>query len=724
MSKANRTPQNTRLTSLLGLLPIVAATFIAIHAGAQVPPKNVTEQPDKYQWLEDVSGERSMSWVKTENERSAKILESDTHYAPLEAAALKILESPDRLPSPAINGDDVYNTWQDATHVRGILRRTTVTDYLTAQPHWQTLLDYDALAVKDNEKWVQKGRTCLYPQNELCMVSLSAGGEDADTLREFSLKTAKFVEGGFTLPRSKQSVAWVDKDTLLVARDWGAGTTTTSGYAFVVKRWKRGQPLDQATEVFRGKETDVVAESDVLHDDEGHQATLLTRYPNFFEREVSLLGPAGPKRIALPGKAQIGGLFAGQFIVELNEDWKPDGSATTYKQGSVLSLDLAAVEKDMLHLKPRIVFAPTATEFEQSVGTTKNRLLLTTLDNVQGRVYSYSFNAKAGAQNVWTRRKLAVPDNLTVSVATANWSDDRFFLSLTGFLTPSSLLIGDAATGDLKDAKALPSQFDASADVVEQLWTKSKDGTRVPYFVVHRKDIRYDGTNPTLLTAYGGFQVSETPRYSATVGKLWLERGGVYVLANIRGGGEFGPAWHDAGLKTHRQRIYDDFAAVGQDLIARRITSPRRLGIEGGSNGGLLMGVEMTQHPDLWNAILIEVPLLDMLGYEHIAAGASWVGEYGSVSNPEERAFLASISPYNQLRQDVKYPEPFIFTTTKDDRVGPVHARKFAAKMEEFDKPFYYDEIVEGGHAAGANLKERAKTEATEFTYLARKLMN
>jgi prolyl oligopeptidase len=276
----------------------------------------------------------------------------------------------------------------------------------------------------------------------------------------------------------------------------------------------------------------------------------------------------------------------------------------------------------------------------------------------------------------------------------------------------------------LKPAKTLPAQFDASNLTVEQLQATSTDGTKVPYFIVHRKDIKYDSSNPTLMGAYGGFQVSETPHYSGIVGKLWLERGGIYVLANIRGGGEFGPAWHEAGLKTHRQRIYDDFASVAKDMFARKITSPRRLGIVGGSNGGLLMGVEFTQHPDMWNAVVIQVPLLDMLGFEHIAAGASWVGEYGSVSNPDERKFLASISPYNQLKPDVTYPEPLIFTTTKDDRVGPVHARKFAAKMEEFHKPFYYDEIVEGGHAAGANLKEQAKTWAEQYTYLTRKLMD
>jgi prolyl oligopeptidase len=694
---------------------IRSAALLASIAGL------ASAQPtDKYQWLEDVTGARSMAWVKAENERSAKVLESDPHFAALEAAALKVAESPERLAIPSLNGDDVYNSWQDAQHVIGILRRTTLADYLTAQPHWQTVLDYDALAKQDKEKWVQHGLTCLYPGNELCLVGLSAGGEDADTMREFNLKTGKFVPGGFVLPRSKQSVDWVDKDTLIVGRDWGPHTMTKSGYPFVLKLWKRGQPLDQAKEIFRGAESDTGVNAQRLDDSSGNHLTVVVRSIDFFNSEVSLLTPAGVKRIALPGKADVNDLLAGRIVVTLNEDWKPEVSGAKFLQGSVIALDLAAVQKDPLHLKPALVFAPTATEFVQGVRSTKNRLLLETLENVQGRIYSYT----PGPNGSWTHTKLNVPENRTVSVVTTNWSDDRFFLGLTGFLTPSSLSLGDAAgTGTIKEAKTLPPQFDASQDIVEQLTAVSKDGTKVPYFVARRKDLHYDGSNPTLLTAYGGFQVSETPSYSATIGKLWLERGGVYVLANIRGGGEFGPAWHEAGLKTHRQRIYDDFAAVGQDLVTRRITSPRRLGIVGGSNGGLLMGVEMTQHPNMWNAVVIQIPLLDMLGFEHIAAGASWVGEYGSVSIPEQRAFLASISPYNQLKPDVKYPEPLIFTTTKDDRVGPVHARKFAAKMEEYGKPFFYEEIIEGGHGAGADLKERAKTAAVEFTYLTRKLM-
>jgi prolyl oligopeptidase len=381
---------------------------------------------------------------------------------------------------------------------------------------------------------------------------------------------------------------------------------------------------------------------------------------------------------------------------------------------------LADVLQDPAHLNPTIVFAPTSDEFLNGEATTRSRLVVATLKHVLGQAYVYTPTGK----DSWTRKPLDVPENSAINVVTASDTSDAFFLSSESFLTPPSLLAGDAATGQLTLSRSEPPLFDASQDTVEQSYATSKDGTRVPYFVVHRKDMQLNGQNPTLLYAYGGFEVSETPDYQAVRGKLWLEKGGVFVLANIRGGGEFGPAWHEAGLKTHRQRIYDDFAAVAEDLIARKITSPRHLGIAGGSNGGLLMGVEMTQHPDLWHAIVIQVPLLDMLRYEQIEAGASWVGEYGSVSVPEERAFLAGISPYNQLKPDAKYPEPLIFTTTRDDRVGPEHARKFAAKMEEYHEPFLYDEITEGGHGAGADLKQQARTRAEMYVYLAEKLMD
>jgi len=700
-------------------LVLFGASVAAQQPADRTPDATPNLPQDKYIWLEDVSSPRSLAWVQAENARTAAVLEADPRFAAYQADALKIAEDPNRLPMPQLRGDDVYNFWRDAEHTHGLLRKTTLANYLTAKPDWHTVIDYDALGKQDNVKWVSKGLSCLYPDDEFCMVSISSGGEDADTMREFDLKTGKFVEGGFVLPHSKQNVSWLDKDTLLVARDWGPGTMTASGYPFIVKQWKRGTPLTDAKEVFRGQPADISAAGYTAHDAQGDVLTIFHRAVTFFESEEFVQTPSGLQQLTIPSKASVAGLIDGRVLLSIEQDWTPAGSKQSFVQGSVLEMSLKELLADPAHLKPKVVFAPTAQEFLDSADTTKTRLLITTLNHVRGRAYVYTPTEKG-----WLKKPLDVPDNVTVGIASTDAVNDTFFLSITGFLTPSSLWLGNATTASLKLEKTAPAQFDASNDAVEQLEATSKDGTKVPYFVVHPKGMAMNGANPTLLNAYGGFQISETPRYSANIGKLWLEHGGVYVLANIRGGGEFGPAWHEAGLKTHRQRIYDDFAAVGEDLIARKITSPAHLGILGGSNGGLLMGVEMTQHPDLWHAIVIQVPLLDMLRFEKIAAGASWVGEYGSVSVPAEREFLARISPYNQLKPGVKYPEPLIFTTTKDDRVGPQHARKFAAKMEEYHEPFFYDEIVEGGHGAGADLKEESRTAAETYIYLTRKLMD
>jgi prolyl oligopeptidase len=705
------------LASRSFLVLVILTLFSICH---QASAQQSADSTDKYAWLEDVSGARSMDWVKEHNARTAKVLEADPRFAAYDADALKIASDPSRLPAPSLRGEEVYNQWRDAAHPHGILRKTSLANYNTATPDWKTVIDFDALGKADGVSWVSHGLECLYPGDGLCMVELSSGGEDANSQREFDLKAGKFVEGGFNLPRSKQSVAWLDKDTLLISREWGPNTLTDSGYPYIVKVWKRGTPLDSATEIFRGQPGDQLgSEGYAVHDAKGHSLTLFRRGVTFFEFQTYVQTPSGLQPLAIPGKARVNGLIDGRVLVSIEQDWTPAGSKQTFKQGSLLEMDLDALLADPAHLKPRIVFEPTSQDFLQEAVTTKSRLLITTLDHVRGRAYVYTPTAKG-----WSKKPLSVPDNLAVGISTADDSTDNFYLGVTGFLTPSSLYFGDATTASLKLEKTQPAQFDAANDVVEQLEATSKDGTKVPYFVVHRKDIAYNGSNPTLLNAYGGFQIAETPRYNGYTGKLWLEHGGVFVLANIRGGGEFGPAWHEAGLKTNRQRIYDDFAAVAQDLIARKITSTPHLGIIGGSNGGLLMGVQMTQHPDLYHAIVIQVPLLDMLGFEHIAAGASWVGEYGSTSVPEERAFLAGISPYNQLKPDVNYPEPLIFTTTKDDRVGPQHARKFAAKMEEFHEPFLYDEITEGGHGVGADLKEEARTYAETYIYLTRKLMD
>jgi prolyl oligopeptidase len=703
--------------TLAGACLIVGAASLA--AQSPIYPQDPTLPADKYIWLEEVNSPRAMDWVKAENARTAKVLEADPHFAAWEADALKVSEDPNRLPMPNLRGNDVFNMWNDQNNPRGLLRKTTVADYNSPNPNWQTVLDIDALGKKENTSWVLHGVECLYPGDHYCLVDLSVGGEDASTVREFDLKTSQFVEAGFIAPHSKQDVAWEDRDTLLIARDWGNGTMTTSGYPFVVKEWKRGTPLDSAKEVFRGEPADISAGGFVAHDAQGDHLTMFRRGVSFFESRYWVKTPSGLKELSIPRKADLAGLLSGRLLIQIHEDWTSTAGGPSFTQGSLLCVRITDVLRDPAHLKPTVVFAPTADEFLDGVATTHSRLILTTLKHVLGQAYIYTPEGK----DDWTRQPLAVPANSTVEVVTASDTNESFFLNTESFLTPPSLLAGNAATGQLTPSKSQPSQFDASQDTVEQLFATSSDGTKVPYFVVHRKDMPLNGENPTLLNAYGGFEISETPTYNAIRGKLWLEHGGVFVLANIRGGGEFGPAWHDAGLKTNRQRIYDDFAAVGQDLISRKITSPRHLGIIGGSNGGLLMGVEMTQHPDLWNAIVIQVPLLDMLRFEHIAAGASWIGEYGSVSVPEERAFLEKISPYNQLKPDVQYPEPLIFTTTKDDRVGPQHARKYAAKMEEYHEPFLYDEITEGGHGAGADLKDKSRTFAETYVYLAEKLM-
>jgi prolyl oligopeptidase len=713
-------------SSTLALLLAVAASSLTAGLGqalaqpaSSVPSAEASADP--FLWLEDVEGKRALDWVTTENTRSLKVLEGDPRYAAMHAQALELAQAKDRIPAPEFLGGQVYNFWQDADHVRGLWRATSVADYAQPEPEWRTVLDLDQLSKDENANWVFKGATCNRPREQLCLIALSDGGEDAVTLREFDLSTSRFVNGGFNLTHSKQQADWIDDDTLIVARDWGPGAMTTSGYPFVVKVLHRGQQPRQAQEVFRGEPTDQGgATPQVLVDGQGRRAIIITRRVTFFESEQYLVTPHGGRRLAVPKKVDIDDLVAGRLILTLHEDWAPATGGPLLKAGSVVSVDLTAAEADPDHLVPTLVWAPGSRQAPGEVSATRNRLVVTGLDNVRGRAWVFTPVDGAG----WTQKVLDLPDNSTLSIVSTSSDDDQAFLQATSFLTPTTLWLTDGWSGMLRQVKALPAKFDASNLVTEQFEATSKDGTRVPYFLVHRKDIKLDGSTPTLLYGYGGFEVSMTPTYSANLGKLWLERGGAYALADIRGGGEFGPAWHEAALTVHRQRAYDDFAAVGQDLIARKITSSRRLGIRGGSNGGLLMGVEFEQHPELWNATIIEVPLLDMLRFEQIAAGASWVGEYGSVADPTQRAFLASISPYANLKAGAKYPEPFIFTTTKDDRVGPVHARKFAAEMEAMGLPFLYYENTEGGHAAGANLREVAHEQALEMVYLSQKLMD
>ena len=698
---------------------LIGCLFTGTIARGQQQASGPTRSADPYLWLEEQNGDRAMRWVRDENAKTTAVLEKDQHFARLYAAALAVAQSNDRIPYGTFIGGQVYNFWQDSAHVRGIWRRATLASYRTASPAWTTVLDLDSLARAEKANWVWQGADCVPPAERRCMIALSDGGEDAGTVREFDLGMRAFVKDGFVLPRAKQGFAWTGQDTLLVAREWNPGEITKSGYAYIVKRLVRGQPLSAAVEVFRGAPTDELpSDPETLNDGTGHRLTVISRGVTFFQSKKFIVTPDGVRELSIPLKAGLVGMLDGQVIVRLSESWHV-GTADI-SAGSLASFDAAAAAKDPDHLTPVAIYQPGPRESLEDAGATRNALFVAINQNVRGRVFEFTRKS----DGAWTRQQLSFPDNLALSVAATNPHGSDAFLNVTGFLTPSSVWLADARTGSVSKVKSRRPQFDASRDTVEQLEATSTDGTKIPYFVVHPKGMKLDGANPTILTAYGGFEISMTPSYQDMGGKLWLERGGVYVLANIRGGGEFGPAWHEAGLKTHRQLIYDDFAAVAKDLIARRITSSRRLGIAGGSNGGLLMGVEMTQHPDLFQAVDIQVPLLDMLRFEQIDAGASWVGEYGSVSNPEELAFWERTSPYQNLQEGVKYPEPLIWTTTKDDRVGPQHARKFAAKMAALGYPYLFYEVIEGGHGAGANLKERAHTSALEYIYFSRKLMN
>ena len=691
----------------------LAMTATAITASAQ--PAAAPDDP--FTWMEEIEGTRALDWARAENARSLPVLQTDPRYEGLHASALEIVNAKDRIPGVGFSGDGTLgNFWQDAEHVRGLWRRTSVDSFRQAEPVWETVLDFDALAKTEGQNWVYKGATCLAPDDRYCLVQLSDGGKDAVTLREFDTVTKAFVADGFVSPDGKQNVSWLDKDTLLIARDWGPGTMTKSSYPFVLKAWKRGAPLEQATEVYRGTADDVSVSPVVLRDADGVvRAVIAARSPSFFETEYWLITDHGPVKLPFPMKSSLQGLVGGQLVFTLQEDWAGQG----LKQGDLAAIDLAALKADPAAARATLILRPTAAQSVEDINISRNKLIVGLLENVTGQALVFTPGAEG-----WTRRRLDLPANVTIGVGSASERDDRVFFSVAGYLTPSTLWLADAASGQVEMIKSLPPKFDASTHVVEQFWAASKDGTRVPYFVVRPKDLKYDGTAPTLQYAYGGFQVSMKPGYSATVGKLWLERGGVYVVANIRGGGEFGPAWHEAALKANRQRAYDDFFAVSEDLIARKITSPRRLGIMGGSNGGLLMGVALTQRPELYNAVVIQVPLFDMLAYTHIGAGASWVGEYGDPAIPEERAWIAAYDPYSNLKAGKPYPQVFIETSTKDDRVHPAHARKAGARLEALGYGFLYYENIDGGHSAAANLNETAKRVALEFTYLSQRLMD
>jgi prolyl oligopeptidase len=670
---------------------------------------------DPHLWLEDVTGEKQIAWVRERNAESTRVLTSGTAFPALERRILSILDSKERIPTVTRIGDHYYNLWRDAANPKGVWRRTTLDEYRKAEPAWETVIDIDALAKAEKENWVWHGAAVLEPEDRVCLVSLSRGGADADVVREFDLDRKAFVDDGFSLPEAKSRVAWRGRESLFVATDFGPGSLTTSGYPRTVREWARGTPLPQAEVVFEGQPDDMAvgASRDLTP---GFERDFLVRQITFWTNEFFLRRDGHLLKIDKPDDANAS-VHREWLLIELRSPWTVE--ETTYPAGALLAANFEAFLKGDRTL--HVLFEPTDRTSLAAWAGTRNHILLTTLDNVRNRISVLTFT-----DGTWHREPLSgVPDIGTATVSPVDEIEsDDYWLLTSSPLEPSTLSLGSAATPTKtpEKLKHTPAFFDASGMKVEQHEAVSKDGTRIPYFQIGRADLPADGSTPTLLYGYGGFEIPLLPGYSPASGVAWLEKGHGYVIANIRGGGEFGPRWHQAALKEKRHRAYEDFAAVAEDLIARKVTSPAHLGIMGGSNGGLLMGNMLTTRPDLFGAVVCQVPLLDMRRFNKLLAGASWMGEYGNPDTPEEWAFIRGFSPYHNVARDRDYPPILITTSTRDDRVHPGHARKMTARLLEYGKPVLSYENIEGGHGGASDNKQKAFMDALGWTFLDREL--
>ncbi|HEX7816778.1 prolyl oligopeptidase family serine peptidase [Dyella sp.] len=675
------------------------------------PPVLATAvQKDPNLWLEDIDGAKQLDWVRQQNATTVDKYAQSDEFKQLDARLLEVLDSNDRIPMVGKIGDSFYNLWRDKEHPKGLWRRTSLAEYRKAKPAWETVIDLDALSKAEHEGWVWHGAQCLKPEYKRCLISLSRGGADADVIREFDLTTKQFVKDGFTLPEAKTHVAWIDNDHIYVGTDFGPGSMTKSSYPRIVKEWKRGTPLSSATTVYEGTADDMSV-SAYRDNTPGFQRDFVVRQIAFYNSETFVRGKDGKlAKVDVPNDAETS-VEREWMLIEPRSDWTVGGK--TYKSGSLLAThfdDYMAGKRDLT-----VLFEPNDTTALDSFSWTRNHLILTLMDNVVNRI-----EVLTPGPGQWKKQSLGGAPKLSTISAGGIDDDhsDEYFLTVTGFLQPTTLYYGSIGHGEAEAIKHSPSFFDASKYEVSQHFATSKDGTRVPYFEIAPKNLQDNSKNPTLLYGYGGFEISLQPAYSGSIGRAWLEKGGVYVLANIRGGGEYGPRWHKAALKANRLRAYEDFAAVAQDLIDRKITSPQHLGTMGGSNGGLLMGNMLTLYPQLFGAVVSQVALLDMQRYTHLSAGASWIAEYGDPDKPEEWAWIKTFSPYSNARPGQKYPPVLFTTSTRDDRVGPVHARKMYAKLTSmgYDASFY--ENIEGGHGAAADNKQSAFMNALGYTYL------
>ena len=676
--------------------------------GVGVAPPAAVEDP--YLWLEDVTSDRALAWARARNTTSEGELTARPGFAALESRLLAILDSPAKIPPVTKMGDDWYNFWKDSSHVRGVWRRTSWSEYRKAEPRWETVLDVDALGAVEHESWVYTGAECLPPRYQRCLVSLSRGGADAKVVREFDTRTKAFVPGGFVLPEAKSDVSWIDRDHLWVTTDYGPGTLTTSGYPREVRRLTRGTALATAERVFAAEETDVAA-SGWHEPSPGFERDWVQRHPTFWTNQMFLVGEGTLVKLEKPDDAGAT-TFREWLYLELRSDWTVGES--TFVAGSLLAIHL----DDFLAGGRAfdVLFRPTARTSLAAFSPTRHHVVLTTLDNVRSRIEVLTPEKRGG----WTHERLpGLPELGTVSVGAIDPEHgDDLFVTTTDYTTPTRLGWARVGRGAPTPLKQLPAFFESAGLVVSQHEAVSDDGTRIPYFEVARRDLVLDGTHPTLLYGYGGFEVSLKPGYSGGIGAAWLEPGGVYVVANIRGGGEFGPSWHQAALKAERHKAYEDFAAVARDLIARKVTSPDHLGIQGGSNGGMLMGNMLTTYPDLFGAVVCQVPLLDMRRYNKLLAGASWMGEYGDPDDPQDWAWLQRYSPYQNVKEEAHYPRVLFTTSTRDDRVHPGHARKMAARMLAQGHDVLYYENIEGGHGGAADNRQAAHMWALAYTFL------
>jgi prolyl oligopeptidase len=686
--------------TLIGTLALMSTT---------VPFGSGDEPQDTFQWLEDVTGARSLDWVKEQNAESTSELTRSTLFQGLDRRILEILDSNERIPTIQKLGAYYYNFWRDAKNPRGLWRRTTLEEYRKDKPNWEVVLDLDLLGKEENENWVWHGAQALRPDFRRALVSLSRGGADASVLREFDLTAKSFVKDGYTLPEAKSQVSWRGIDSVFVGTDFGPGSLTTSGYPRVVKEWKRGTPLSEAALVLEARPEDMsaIAFRDLTP---GFERDIVIRRPTFWTSHVFLRLDSKLTMIEKPDDALVA--FHRQWLVlRLRSDWTVSGK--TYAAGALIATELDAFLAGRREFA--LLFEPAERKSLASFSVTRHHVLVTELDNVRSRVYVLTYR-----DGGWHREPLpGLPEFGEVSVHAVDPDEsDDYFVDATDFLTPSSLALGTVGSGAAQTLKHLPAFFESKGLAVSQHEAISADGTRIPYFQIGPASLTMDGKNPMLLWGYGGFEIPMLPAYRPAVGAAWLEKGGVYVVANIRGGGEFGPKWHQSALKANRARAYDDYIAVAQDLIRRNVTSPAHLGTQGRSNGGLLVGNMLVRRPDLFGAIVCQVPLLDMRRFSHLLAGASWMGEYGNPDISEEWTFIRTFSPYHLVEKSVKYPRTLFTTSTRDDRVHPGHARKMVARMKEQGHNVLYYENIEGGHGGAADNKQAAFMDALAYTFL------